>query len=401
MGEVAKIVKQRLAAGQRAAGAGAHLDADLMAALAEKRLEGEERERALAHLAQCAECREVAVLSAPGEEATQMVVRPVRRRFWLFQPNVLRWGAVAASVVVVAIAVSLYRPKPQRAVSTTAQEAPAATAPAAANETRVEAQPSEGKKAEAVATLAPASALKQEMRAPAKEGIAAARATKDENEYRATAPGAAGAMAKAAPATAPTEAAGKAAEAIPAMMAEKGMTKNVPAAAGAPVTAERAVAQKAPAAAAAADQFALQRAAPAAARATAETVEVQAAAPAVQRQSEMVMKRQLAAARWSISNNGEVQVAHTGGAPWTTVAIAKGVRFRAVSTIGTDVWAGGSGGALYHSTDGGATWVRVAVGTTEDIVRVEFRDAQHGSVTTALGERWVTEDGGKSWEIKK
>jgi photosystem II stability/assembly factor-like uncharacterized protein len=77
------------------------------------------------------------------------------------------------------------------------------------------------------------------------------------------------------------------------------------------------------------------------------------------------------------------------------------VRFRAVSTIGTDVWAGGSGGALYHSTDGGATWVRVAVGTTEDIVRVEFRDAQHGSVTTALGERWVTEDGGKSWEIKK
>lgn len=398
MGEVPKIVKQRLATGQRAAEAGAHLDPDLMAALAEKRLEGEERERVLAHLAQCTECREVAALAAPGEEATQTVVRPVRRRFWLFQPNVLRWGAVAASVAVVAIAVSLYRPKPQRAVSTTAEQAPAATAPAAANEVRIQAQPSEAKKGETVATLE-SPPPKQKLQAPEKEEMAAGRAVKDEGEYRATAPVAAGAMAKAAPAMAATEAAGKAGEAAPTMMAEKSAAGNVPAAVAPAATAESAAMQKLPEAAAA-DKFALQRAAPARTQA-AETVEVQAAAPAVQAQTVMKTKRDAAAARWSISNDGEVQVSHTGGAPWTTVAIAKGVRFRAVAAVGANVWAGGSGGALYHSTDGGATWVRVEIGTSEDIVRVTFKDAQHGTATGASGAQWTTEDGGQSWKARQ
>lgn len=41
-----------------------HPDADLLAAFAEKRLLGHEREELLAHLAECADCREVVALAS-------------------------------------------------------------------------------------------------------------------------------------------------------------------------------------------------------------------------------------------------------------------------------------------------------------------------------------------------
>ena len=73
--------------------------------------------------------------------------------------------------------------------------------------------------------------------------------------------------------------------------------------------------------------------------------------------------------------------------------------FRAVATNGTDVWAGGSGGALYHSRDAGNHWTFVVPESggamlTGDIVRLEFSDTQHGRVTTSVPEVWTTSDGG-------
>lgn len=74
--------------------------------------------------------------------------------------------------------------------------------------------------------------------------------------------------------------------------------------------------------------------------------------------------------------------------------------FRAVTANGVDVWAGGTAGTLYHSTDG-IHWTRVVPmvngnALTEDIVRVEFSDALHGLVTTTSA-MWTTADGGQSW----
>ena len=77
--------------------------------------------------------------------------------------------------------------------------------------------------------------------------------------------------------------------------------------------------------------------------------------------------------------------------------------FRAVAANGTNVWAGGSWGLLYHSLDAGNTWTRVlpqAGGNalSGDIVSLQFPDALHGSVATSASETWTTGDGGQTWQ---
>lgn len=77
--------------------------------------------------------------------------------------------------------------------------------------------------------------------------------------------------------------------------------------------------------------------------------------------------------------------------------------FRAVAANGTEVWAGGISGLLYHSTDAGNNWTRVAptsagVTLTGDIVTVNFPDLQHGRISTSTSEVWSTSDDGQSWE---
>jgi photosystem II stability/assembly factor-like uncharacterized protein len=77
--------------------------------------------------------------------------------------------------------------------------------------------------------------------------------------------------------------------------------------------------------------------------------------------------------------------------------------FRAVAANGAEVWAGGSGGLLYHSRDAGDHWSRIvpasAGGTpTGDIVGLEFADPQHGKVSTSTAEIWITADSGQTWQ---
>jgi hypothetical protein len=77
--------------------------------------------------------------------------------------------------------------------------------------------------------------------------------------------------------------------------------------------------------------------------------------------------------------------------------------FRAVAAMGTEVWAGGSTGALFHSSDGGNHWTRVVplfAGSTltGDVVTLEFSDPQHGKITTSTPEVWTTTDAGQTWQ---
>lgn len=77
--------------------------------------------------------------------------------------------------------------------------------------------------------------------------------------------------------------------------------------------------------------------------------------------------------------------------------------FRAVAATGPDVWAGGSGAALYHSLDAGSHWTRVVPASsgrvlTGDIVSLEFPDMRHGKTSTSTGETWITSDDGQTWQ---
>jgi hypothetical protein len=141
--------------------------------------------------------------------------------------------------------------------------------------------------------------------------------------------------------------------------------------------------------------------------------------------------------RWTITSTGDLQRSFDQGVTWQAINVnanpayfmdatsaqsganssrakrkdaspalkrdAASPLFRAVAANGTDVWAGGSGGILYHSQDGGDHWTRVVpasagVTLTGDIVGLEFPDLQNGRVSTSAAEIWTTTDAGQTWQ---
>jgi len=108
--------------------------------------------------------------------------------------------------------------------------------------------------------------------------------------------------------------------------------------------------------------------------------------------------------RWTLTPDGILQRSFDAGKTWETVAVADNVKLRVVSALGSDIWVGGSAGALYHSSDAGQHWeqVRPTVGANTlnaDITALEFSDAQHGKVSTANGT-WTTSDAGLTWQTQ-
>jgi photosystem II stability/assembly factor-like uncharacterized protein len=74
----------------------------------------------------------------------------------------------------------------------------------------------------------------------------------------------------------------------------------------------------------------------------------------------------------------------------------------AVTTNGSEVWAGGTAGAIFHSSDGGSSWTRLSISAagivlTGDVSSIQFSDLQHGTIATSNGELWATSDAGQTW----
>ena len=108
-----------------------------------------------------------------------------------------------------------------------------------------------------------------------------------------------------------------------------------------------------------------------------------------------------AAPRWRVGPDGHLERS-TAPDQWTRVLDDQPTVFRTVAALGNDVWAGGNGGVLFHSSDRGGHWTRVPVASKSNvesgtIVSIRFIDPQHGVVTTDSGTRWATTDGGVTW----
>jgi hypothetical protein len=99
---------------------------------------------------------------------------------------------------------------------------------------------------------------------------------------------------------------------------------------------------------------------------------------------------------------GSVQRSVDGGNTWEIVPVSEGVDFRAVAAAGSNVWAGGSDGALFHSSDGGLHWAQIQVAEPNvelrgTIVSIETHKASQITIKTDLGEQWISVDGGSHW----
>ncbi len=135
---------------------------------------------------------------------------------------------------------------------------------------------------------------------------------------------------------------------------------------------------------------------------TAQSLQLQQRAPLTFGKSGMGMKAVSAVRpQWRIGPDGHLERSMAAN-QWTRALDDQPVIFHAVAVIGNDVWAGGNGGALFHSSDRGEHWSKVSLASNSNvetgaIVSIRFDDSQHGIVASDSGTRWATTDGGVTW----
>jgi hypothetical protein len=393
---------------------GPHPGADTLAAFAENALGRPERQRTIAHLAECTDCREILYLAQPDPAAAQETALYRPKRITHFA---LRWGAVAASLVIVAGGLFITRHEfwtSQRAVSEQKPAPPAYYDKLAEKKASPEVDSLRNSEPPAQKQL---SAAVTKTRPPEKHMTAKPQANMsfdDSGQVRV--------LNRQESPTVPSVL--DAADAI-AHTGKAGKQRDDSVSANAPSSATAAYGVRSNLAENKIDSKDMPRA-------TNETVEVSAAAPAIQtqtavatgsakledsrqKQSETRAFKQNGAllktlampiAQWELSSNGTVQRSLDAGRTWRSVPVgAKGDTFGAIFSSGTQVWVGGSAGALYHSLDSGLTWTQMVPATAgqklkADISHIEFSSPQDGSVSATTGETWLTSDGGQTWRKK-
>ncbi len=421
MTEVPKIVHDRLRAAlpDQAAPGESHPDADLLTAFAERALSASEREGVLVHLARCGDCRELIALALPAAEpATVPAVAeasragaPPRRKLSFAWPT-LRWAALAAGVAVAAAVLLMHPGKLNQG-----------TEPPINPQVATTAQPVHGPQT-ASAPLAPQAMDQSAVSARADAG-------QPRSELR---------MSRKLDA---------AKVATPTHQAESGMLLAESKIAVNKHDLKEADKLSEPSSAGA---QALNYNAPAVPRSN-ETVEVTAESPAVQAEvfsdaaqnaREVVKAKPAPQAETSQPLNGfsasageaplqgrnMASMAKLAAPPSPTRArnvtwtIAAGVLQRSLDSgqnwqpalhadhpllcyapHDQDFWAGGQAGTLFHSADGGVTWLRVQPSVqgqalTSDITHIEVRASAEVVISTSNHEIWSSADNGKTWEKK-
>jgi len=475
MEQLPKIARERLAQQQADS---EHPAADVLGAFLEQGLNQGEREQVLAHLARCAECREVVALATPDIEPALMNVRP-QRRAW-YEWSLFRFGGLAAALTVVIVAVVLFRPHERPAKeaaaniatvptssmatdSATASQsatAPPANAPAPRSSVQDDklasraAVQEEDKLAQSLrkdVPLPPPPEQRGEKKLYLKGAVGGiAAGDRDKFQDRQNDKEAAGALAKlgsvqnkagvfggaagknvAVPG--PSSVADERTQSQQNQVAQQNggvqqaqssqQNESFDQLESNPAATKQAEASGAPAAqgSPARETVTVTAAAPTTSTTTAEiapTNKVKRAPKAPQPTSTYIRPDVSgvpvnSTLRWTISAAATVQKSTDNGAHWQDVPVADGVSFRTLAVAGTNLWAGGS--ALYHSSDMGEHWERVKVGKKHDAIQGEIigielpSDATNAvmtsapriTITTTTGQKWVSSDGGRSWEMDR
>lgn len=370
---------------------GDHPDPNLLAAFSENSLPLRERGEVLRHLAVCATCREISSLALPQQEETFAAVTmaagvgsPVPAPALSPRRFNLRWGAFAACAVIVAGVLWFTRRPPENTVavlptgtisSSKASDQQVAQPAEKAAPLRYEAKQARSEQARAAKT--PLAKSRDEIRSPAKDTLSANMAMADATSSPSPLP------PRAAPGNDKLEA--REIMALPA--APKSEVDN-----GSPGSAGPA-----PALARQKREMPLDEK-------NKKAVAAGSAFGGVGAETTLAATRLDAFVRWTLSD-GQLRRSTDAGSIWEVVPVDQDARFRALSVLGQELWVGGTHGALYHSSDNGAHWVHVIPSAgdeslTEDVIRLEFADANHGKLITPHGE-WSTKNRGATWRRKQ
>jgi hypothetical protein len=438
---VSNILRQRLEAGQSAHTE--HPRVDLLAAFVEHGLKGGERDKMLAHLAVCPECRQAVILAAPEVPERSQVA--AARSPVLHFPAAMRWASLAAALAV-AVGVGLISyehdssSRSAHTVSTLSKAAEAGNA----NEQKAPAK--SGNTAalqDSYSTRATKSQLTEAKKSDSFDEKRTAFVAKDRKSNRPVV--AAPALntrvneqpsSFAASQSPPQVQAGDVNFIAGTANKEKAFSQNelasaksapTPTAPPAPMIAN-AYADQTPQPAVPSDRMAARTAnAP---MSVSQTVTVESESVTVSAASEPITEAFTIPAKsggsaaiggslmrksgiaiteivsWTVTAAGKLQRQLRNGAV-KIVEPAPGVLVRAVAAQGIEVWAGGSqpdlkakqwkqSPALFHSSDAGESWTKVSGPWHGPINQLILVAPDNLKVATEDGT-WISRDAGKSW----
>jgi hypothetical protein len=380
-----------------------HPDADLLTAFAEQSLPERERATLMEHLILCGDCRNVLALALPEAETTAPHTRLGRsgaRGFegWFGWPAI-RWGALAAGVILISAIGYQFSHRPSH---------PVLTSPSVANEAT---SPREG-------DSATAKQLDSKLDQPTLHQPKLDKPTFDQpNLDRPKLPQLSQEVTAFNDQSLPRPASRASGASARLRVRGNGLTDGNDSAAesnlGASTTTESATAESTvamnrnPIALPGPGGMDVVKAKDPVTSQSASALESSSAPLALQTSPAMMLR---ASPRWSVTAAGILQRSFDGGTTWERVnpaAIAGSAQtsaqgFRVVAASGLEVWVGGSAGILYHTSDGGSHWALVApsdgaVVLRADVLTIDFSDPRHGIISTANHELWSTADAGASW----
>jgi hypothetical protein len=377
--DVSKIIRSRL--GQQAARqSDGHPDPNLLAAFAESSLLERERTDVLAHLANCTDCREyLAVAFSTAEFESNKAIHPQRSsvRHWF---RTWRWFVTAAATCcVIGVALQYYVESPTRRVDMLPSQVSALKSPPAPGVAEVTVTAKRGVEHQPARQALLSKRLNAAMKdqrhaAPEPPALESRQPLPSEKENVVKPSEQVAATNSADTAAAPDYSAGPEGSATTPLLP---MHTAVPEKTKSALAASRM-------------KFAI------AGSLVSPALSKTSAAPS---------------ALWSINTSpkslstsfGVLQRSLDRGKTWEVIPLNDRVSFRAVTASGDDVWAGGSNGSLFHSSDGGSHWVQIAISEeaakpTGAIVSIDARDPNLLRIATSSGEQWSSTDGGSHWK---